>query len=121
MDRLPRADIRKRVDDILEMIQLGALAGRKPDQLSGGQRQRVALARALVKRPKVLLLDEPLGALDKKLRGEMQLELKRLQIGVRDHLRRRDPRPGRGAGDGRPDRDHEGRWSSAGRHAARDL
>ncbi len=79
MDRLPRAEIKTRVAEILEVIQLGPLAKRKPDQLSGGQKQRVALARALVKRPKVLLLDEPLGALDKKLRSEMQLELKRLQ------------------------------------------
>ena len=79
MEKLPKAEISARVDDILKVIQLGHLAGRKPDQLSGGQRQRVALARALVKRPKVLLLDEPLGALDKKLRSEMQLELKRLQ------------------------------------------
>ena len=77
MERLPRAEIKTRVDEILEVIQLGDLAKRKPDQLSGGQRQRVALARALVKRPRLLLLDEPLGALDKKLRGEMQLELKR--------------------------------------------
>ncbi|WP_170608811.1 ABC transporter ATP-binding protein [Ruegeria arenilitoris] len=79
MERLPRAEIKTRVDEILEVIQLGDLAKRKPDQLSGGQRQRVALARALVKRPRLLLLDEPLGALDKKLRGEMQLELKRIQ------------------------------------------
>ncbi|EKE71859.1 MULTISPECIES: ABC transporter ATP-binding protein [Roseobacteraceae] len=79
MDRLPKAEIAARVNEILEVIQLGHLAKRKPEQLSGGQRQRVALARALVKRPKVLLLDEPLGALDKKLRSEMQLELKRLQ------------------------------------------
>ena len=79
MDKLPKAQIKERVDEILQVIQLGHLAKRKPDQLSGGQRQRVALARALVKRPKVLLLDEPLGALDKKLRSEMQLELKRLQ------------------------------------------
>ena len=79
MDGLPKAQITAQVDEILDVIQLRALAGRKPDQLSGGQRQRVALARALVKRPKVLLLDEPLGALDKKLRSEMQLELKRLQ------------------------------------------
>jgi spermidine/putrescine ABC transporter ATP-binding subunit len=79
MERLPKAEVTARVDEILKVIQLSHLAGRKPDQLSGGQRQRVALARALVKRPKVLLLDEPLGALDKKLRSEMQLELKRLQ------------------------------------------
>ena len=79
MEKLPKAEVAARVQEILKVIQLAHLAGRKPDQLSGGQRQRVALARALVKRPKVLLLDEPLGALDKKLRSEMQLELKRLQ------------------------------------------
>ncbi len=79
MEHLPRAEINARVDEILAVIELAPLANRKPDQLSGGQKQRVALARALVKRPQVLLLDEPLGALDKKLRGAMQLELKRLQ------------------------------------------
>jgi len=79
MERLPSAEIRSRVDAILETTQLSALADRKPEQLSGGQKQRVALARALVKRPRLLLLDEPLGALDKKLRGAMQMELKRLQ------------------------------------------
>ena len=79
MERLPRRTIRERVDETLASTDLSAFADRKPDQLSGGQRQRVALARALVKRPKVLLLDEPLGALDKKLRERMQLELKRLQ------------------------------------------
>jgi spermidine/putrescine ABC transporter ATP-binding subunit len=79
MERRPRAEIRARVAEMLETVQLSAFAGRKPDQLSGGQRQRVALARALVKRPRVLLLDEPLAALDAKLRAQMQLELKRLQ------------------------------------------
>jgi spermidine/putrescine transport system ATP-binding protein len=79
MEKLPRPEVAARVAEVLESAQLTAFADRKPDQLSGGQMQRVALARALVKRPRVLLLDEPLSALDKKLRGEMQLELKRLQ------------------------------------------
>jgi spermidine/putrescine ABC transporter ATP-binding subunit len=72
----------KLVDEALEMVQLPGFGKRKPDELSGGQRQRVALARALIKRPKVLLLDEPLGALDAKLREEMQLELRSLQESV---------------------------------------
>jgi spermidine/putrescine transport system ATP-binding protein/putrescine transport system ATP-binding protein len=75
----PRDETRQRAQEALAMVKLDQLAERKPDQLSGGQRQRVALARALVKRPKVLLLDEPLSALDAKLREQMQLELTRLQ------------------------------------------
>ncbi|MBI2921612.1 MAG: ABC transporter ATP-binding protein [Planctomycetes bacterium] len=73
------ADIAVRVRDALDMVQLNAVAARRPNQLSGGQQQRVALARALVTRPAVLLLDEPLGALDLKLRKDMQLELRALQ------------------------------------------
>ena len=79
VDRRPREEIRKRVAEALELVDLLSFADRKPRQLSGGQMQRVALARALVKQPKVLLLDEPLGALDLKLRMQMQLELKRIQ------------------------------------------
>ncbi len=73
------SEIKRRTAEALEMVKLSHLAARKPDQMSGGQRQRVALARALVKRPKVLLLDEPLSALDAKLRDDMRLELTRLQ------------------------------------------
>ncbi|WP_327086867.1 ABC transporter ATP-binding protein [Nonomuraea sp. NBC_01738] len=81
-ENLPRAEVKQRVGEVLETVGLSAQAGRKPQQLSGGQRQRVALARAIVKRPRLLLLDEPLSALDKKVRADMQLELKRLQTEV---------------------------------------
>ena len=79
MKRVPKKERASRVDQALEMVQLSQLGARSPRQLSGGQQQRVALARALVNRPRVLLLDEPLGALDLKLRKGMQLELKHLQ------------------------------------------
>jgi putative spermidine/putrescine transport system ATP-binding protein len=77
--KVPTTERRRRVADALEMVRLPDLGARRPAQLSGGQRQRVALARAIVNRPQVLLLDEPLGALDLKLRQEMQVELKRIQ------------------------------------------
>jgi putrescine transport system ATP-binding protein len=79
---LPAAEIRGRVDEAMAFLQLQPMAKRKPDQISGGQRQRVALARAIVKRPKVLLLDEPLAALDKKLREKAQFEL----VGIQERL-----------------------------------
>lgn len=79
-DGMAKAEIKERVDDALNLVQLTPFSSRKPSQLSGGQRQRVALARALVKRPKALLLDEPLGALDKKLREQTQFELMNIQF-----------------------------------------
>jgi ABC-type Fe3+/spermidine/putrescine transport system ATPase subunit len=80
---LDKAEKRRWVDEALHLVKLSGLEHRHPDQLSGGQRQRVALARAIVKRPKLLLLDEPLSALDKKLREDMQIELRRIQRELR--------------------------------------
>ncbi|MFJ3793732.1 ABC transporter ATP-binding protein [Kitasatospora sp. NPDC090091] len=80
--RRGKKDVKKQVDEMLELVELGQYARRKPHQLSGGQQQRVAVARALINHPQVLLLDEPLGALDLKLRRQMQLELKRIQTEV---------------------------------------
>ena len=84
MSKVDKKEAKKRAEEALELVQLPRVAGRKPHQLSGGQKQRVALARALVNRPAVLLLDEPLGALDLKLRKDMQFELKSMQqqIGI---------------------------------------
>ena len=77
--KIPKAEIKERVTEMLKLVQLEGFGKRRITQMSGGQKQRVAIARALINRPKVLLLDEPLGALDLKLRKQMQIELKRLQ------------------------------------------
>ena len=119
--KLPEPEVTKRVDELLEVTRLTQFADRKPAQLSGGQQQRVALARALVNYPSALLLDEPLGALDLKLRQAMQFELKRIQRDVEHHVHLRDPRPGRSPHDVGPHRGHERGPGGADRDAGGDL
>ncbi len=92
--KVGKAERRKRAGEMLDAVRLGNFGNRKPTQLSGGQRQRVALARALVNHPKVLLLDEPLGALDLKLREEMQARVEGHPARRGHHVRVRHPRPG---------------------------
>ena len=101
--KVPSADRVRRANEALESVRLAGYGDRAPSQLSGGQRQRVALARALVNRPRVLLLDEPLGALDLKLRERMQVELKEIQRDVGITFVFVTTRPGRGADDVRSD------------------
>ena len=119
--RPSEAEIRAKVTDLLKLVQLDWLGDRYPHQLSGGQRQRIALARALAVEPKVLLLDEPFGALDAKVRKELRRWLRRLHDENARHQRLRHPRPGGGDGSLRPHRGDERGPHRAGRHAGRGL
>ena len=121
MRRLDKKVITEQVGAVLERVSMSEYTKRLPHQLSGGQRQRVALARALVGQPEVVLLDEPLGALDLKLRQEMQLVLKHLQREVGITFVLRHPRPGRGACHVRQDRDPVQRSHQSGSHTIRRL
>ena len=117
----PADQIKKRVAELLEIVNLPDKGGRYPYQLSGGQQQRVALARALAFEPQVLLLDEPLSALDAKIRVALRHEIRADPAPARDHDRLRHPRPGGGALAVRPRRRHERGPDGAGRDAVRDL
>ncbi len=117
----PKAEIPERVGEMLRLVQLKGFEARRPGQLSGGQQQRVALARVLATRPQLVLLDEPLSALDAKLREELRLELKQILTFGRLDDDRRHPRPGRGDEPRRPHHRDESRPHRAAGHAGRDL